>query len=123
MKPEALQSLSIFELVGLYVKAAQAYGQAREEAKPRVANKQSDLVVTLRKEFRRRGHEGHAAMARLMTHESGWVRLMAAGFTLHISPTEAEPVLEALTQLAGECGFSASTILDLWRRRELKPPE
>jgi len=79
VNPGQLRSLSIFELVALYVKAAEAHGKAREDSKPRAANKQNDIILSLEEELQRRGHEGHAAMLRLMEHESRWVRLLAAG--------------------------------------------
>ena len=119
MKPEALRNLSIFELVARYRKAVQTHGQALEDTKPRIANKQADIIMSLRDEFQRRGQEGRAAVLHLLADESKWVRLEAASFALKFSPQDAEPVLESLAKLPGDCGFLAGVGLDLWRKGTL----
>lgn len=112
MKPEALQSLSIFQLVALYEKAAQAHGKAMEDGKPRAASKQTDIILSLHEEFRRREPEVRTAFLHMMSHESKWVRLLAATYALRFSPNDAEAVLRELAQLPGDCGFLAGFTLD-----------
>jgi len=123
MTTKNLQTLSVLELTGLYEKAGTAYGEALEHGTAKAANKQYDVIAALEKEFKRRGSEGQEAVLRAMSHESRWVRLLAAGFTLHFDPPKAVPVLQEITLLRGTCGFTAGKILELWREGRLPPEE
>jgi len=123
LKHETLANLSIFELVGMFKKAAQAQGESLEEGKSRAANKQNDIIRALKKEFKRRGNEGLSAVLHMTGDKAKWVRLFAAGFALRFAPRKAEPVLKELTLLQGDCGFIAQMLLKYWREGTLPPDD
>jgi hypothetical protein len=122
VKRPNLEGLSIFELCSMFEKASLVYGQAMERGDPRVANRESGVIRVIYKEWKRRGTEGQSAAINLMRHKEPWVRLQAAGFSIHFAPQRAEPVLlDLATQQKGDCGFIAEKTIALWREGRLSP--
>ena len=104
----------------MFTEAALAHGRATEAGDSRLANKQSDALEALRKEFERRGAEGQEALLTLMRHNEAWVQLWASAYGLLCVPQHAEPVLVKLSLAPGLCGFTAETTLEEWRKGSLR---
>jgi hypothetical protein len=119
LKSKALGSLSIFELTVRFERTASLYGEAYEACDSKRANKQHDVLVSIRQELRQRGAEGRAAILSLMRSNDRGVRLCAAAIALRFAPEQAEPVLKELAVGLGTISFTAEVTLEEWREGNL----
>jgi hypothetical protein len=117
----ALEELSVDELVGQYRAAASKHGEATLRGTPRVANRNADVVAAVYRELRRRGDE--RALSALLDDDDRGVRGWAGAHALEFAPSEGESVLEILAaEDFGLVSFSAEITLEEWRAGRLRFP-
>ena len=120
---KALENLPVSELKAMYEKAALLSGHTSESGDHRTGSKQYDLIISIRRELKRRGDEGGLAILDLMNNASPWVRFWAAAYALHLDPGRAERVLQDLASGSGPCSFEAEMTLSEWRKGHLTPQD
>jgi hypothetical protein len=122
MKKRELRNAELSELIAAYSEAAQIEGQAIESGDFRTENKASDLLAAIYSELRRRGREAQCALLPLLNERDPGIRLWAASHALDFSPSDGQPVLEALVPIGKFLGLCAKATLDEWRRSRLRFP-
>jgi len=113
---------TIAELKAGYAAAAASHGRATRSGDWRTANKQYDLVTTIRRHLLARGSEGERAIGELLTDTDPAVRCWAACHGLFFAHVEAERTLMALA--AGPPSperLNAEMTLREWRAGRLRP--
>jgi hypothetical protein len=91
---EALDRLSVDELIARYTRAASSHGEAMLGADASTENADADEIASVYRELRRRGSES-SLLVLLDTSDLG-VRAWAAARAMEFAPEEGEPVLTAL---------------------------
>lgn len=121
MTKKAPAEPSTFELASQYEQAGLVLASTETTNDYRKGNRQHDKLVKLGRALRQKDAEGRAALLRLMSNESNWVRLYAACEVLRFAPREAEVALEQLASgPRGSCRFTAEVTLQEWRNGTLK---
>ena len=101
-----------------YVKACITRGEFYEQCNIKAGNKHSDIVYAVYTILKENGRLGE--LLGLLEHESPYVRLAAATHCLQFPDSNAETVLEELTKLTDEVGFTARSSLFAWRNGMVK---
>lgn len=105
-----------------YVAHASSHGKATVEGDYEQANRHHDAIVACLKNVRTFGEGGRSALLELLDHPDEAVRLWAATHSLDYSEEASIRALEALAQGPGIHAFTASVVLDEWRKGTLVLP-
>lgn len=123
MRKNQVRKASIDELIMAFSEAARTQVDAIDEhADHKTANRASDLLFAIEVELRQRGRDAQCALLPLLKDDHPGVRLWAASLALEFSPSDGEPVLQALTQVTRSVGLNAEMTLKMWKRGELRFP-
>ena len=111
------------ELLEMLATRAVIRGEALDNANPRKANVQFDIMVKLSCELLRRGVSEHPKILSMLENKNPYVQKWAAFLAFEIDPLRAERVLEEISRNYPRdlnLGFSAQFTLELWRKGELR---
>ena len=107
------------DLIAALECVAISYGQALEDANPKLANKAHDESERIYKELEMRGPSATSLILPLLHADHDWVRYIAAAYALNFDPVRAKEVLAELK--AGRAlGAMAYTTLLNWEMSHLK---
>lgn len=115
-----LASEDTASLVATFIEAVAMHGKATETGNHRVANRAYRRYDKVRRQLQGRGEEGRNALRDLMSHENGWIRLVAASTCLAVDTNAAERVLSELEREPGFLGHDAKWMLKEWRAGSLR---
>ncbi len=123
MKADAIKEASTDALVGEYRRAAAAQWVAIARGQRKIAYKNSDMVVKIYSELRKRGELAQKELLPLLTDSEPGVRAWAASHALEFAPEKGEPVLRELEQAPrGLTAVTAKYALKQWREGNLRFP-
>lgn len=112
----------IENLIGRYITAAVAHGEASENANSRLANRSYHKKIKALHALDRASPEGRKVLRRLYSHPDAAVRSSAAAHLLHEDGEIAVTVLEEVSKGPGVVAFDAEMVLREWRAGRLKIP-
>ena len=111
---------NISDVVEVFVEASIKYGLAQEEGNSNMMNKQSRIIIRLRKELKKNSESGLKQLKPLLAHENDYVKLTVASSLIPLIPKEAENTLKELAMKRGLLGFEAQMTLQEWKKGNLK---
>ena len=119
----SLENEDMESLVVRYSEAAAAHGRATECGDHEAGNVAHEQISTIYRELRRRGEGAQRALLPLLANPDIGVRAWAAAHALDFAPSEAEPVLAAISQVPKSLvAFSAKVTLRQWHASKLRLP-
>lgn len=96
MKAPNLATLSVEQLVALFLDIALAQDRAEFDGKIRKYNRLYDAMQSVKAELQRREGDQRTSLVPLLQHQNAQVRLMAAYATSEVVPAVARATFEAL---------------------------
>lgn len=109
----------IEKIIKEYIKAATKHGEATEEGKHSLANKQYRIIeknIDRLKSI----ENGINKLENLLEHQSDYVKLWSARYLLFSQEEKAKGTLLQLTNKSGFLGFTAKITLDEWDKGNIR---